>query len=239
MRGSWVVGGVIVLACASAACAIVVEVPIAEPDDSWVGRFTYGNPSGVAIGEYWVLTAEHNNIQNGDPSDTFKMDGIDYEIDSVYPSEELDLTIVKHADPLPGWHEMTDAPDIDDPVLMAGCGQGMGDEAGTCAGFLWANPHLERWATNNLEWIGGPIVYTVYDNNITSTSLTEGGGALHDSGGGFFVMDGEGDVLLFGIIQAAAPPTCDGTQTGASYLYYNIGGVYPILDWIEDTIANN
>lgn len=199
----------------AANAVVTVGDGMERPDNGFVGRFR--GASAVAVGEHWILTAAHVGANR---SNTFRMNGATYGVESFVRHASADLMLVRLDGPLSGWHSVTGDARAGDRVLLAGVGY---------TDAAWSGERALAWGENVLTGANGALSMR-FDANPRRALPHEAGFALYDSGGGVFVELADGSLALAGIASSVSHfgRTVDGSMSYAV-------GLDDYLDWIVQT----
>ena len=209
--------------CTQIPCFAVVLHPDGEPnliewtdrpDLDVVGRWSTGEDgaSCVAVATNAIITTRH---QGGGIGTSVWFGGIEYTVEEIINEpNNVDLRICRVKRKIPGatylkytpLYTLTD--ERNKEIVMGGYGKGRGipvsDANGN--GFSWTGDNqTRRWGTNrilNLNWYE-VIDASVYTSDTIKSTFGPSGAtpyeatvAQHDSGGGWYIKDGDGNWSL-------------------------------------------
>jgi len=198
----WVLA--VCLSAAGPALGLVTHddtLPADRPPDAVVGDWR-GIATCVAVGSEWVLTTQH---QAGAVGNTVTIGGQQYQVGKIYNHGQADVRLAwlnKDGQPA-GLSEYVDLYDggaeVGSVAVIGGCGR-VRDEtlytAGQVAyGYSWALPaagSAPHWGQNRVNGTGSygatSLITADFDGpGVGGHVPHEAAGALHDSGGGWFV----------------------------------------------------
>ncbi|MBL9172898.1 MAG: hypothetical protein JNL10_05140 [Verrucomicrobiales bacterium] len=168
------------------------------------------NPSGTAVGKSHVLSAKHIGTK---PGNTFKFNGLTYEVRRIEDAPSSDLRFLEVAGRL-GSNQIAELySGNNEPgrsCVLHGCGRGRGDavfaitpSGPQLSGWKWGGfGGRLRWGTNSIEGAinypgTGSFLYSRFNGNVGNDEATV---AVGDSGGGVFVRDTDGRWKLAGVM---------------------------------------
>lgn len=167
---------------------------MSAPSDGFVGN--WNGSSGVAIAPHWLITAKH---VGGSVNGFFALKGINYRAVQIVQHPTMDIQLVRVAEEMPGYNEMADPLDIthDIPCVLGGWGVTAGTPIAD--GWNWSNTRKETWGANMID-SGGPLLAIALDNPSGNRAVPhESLFGVNDSGGGLFIYDSSGDLVLAGV----------------------------------------
>ena len=185
-----------VIACASAASAVVVVNgdEMSAPANGYVGN--WNGSSGVAISPHWLITAKH---VGGSVNGNFALKGLLYRAVQIVQHPTMDLQLVRVAEELPGFHELADPLTIEaeTPCVLGGWGVIAGTPLAD--GWTWSGTRRETWGANVID-SPGPLLAIQFDNPAGTRAVPhEALFGVNDSGGGMFVYGPGGELELAGV----------------------------------------
>jgi hypothetical protein len=198
---------VVVLLCASKSVLGVVLHPDGEPnlvvwtdrpDANVVGRWG-SNASCVAVSSNSVITTRH---QGGDVNTPVEIGGHTYLVSQIWSHSTADLRVAKlYGANLTGFVSLyTNTNEQSKSIVVGGYGKGRGSQLDDY-GYTWAGAsnQIQRWGQNIVDYnsIGtgaGCTSYVIvadFDRlGVTGAQQYEAALAVWDSGGGWFIYDG-------------------------------------------------
>ena len=190
------IGAAACLAYAPTAEALIVEgmQSMPRPDNGWIGNFN--GATGICVGPQWVMSAKHVGGQVGS---WFILRGDAFQVIEERPHPQLDLALYKMDRPLPGWHKIATTAALGDPVILGGFGYTAAAALPNNAGYDWNGAKKEMWGANVIE-MEGSLWGVRFDPPSSPQSVAyESLYALSDSGGGLFVVAGDGSLQVAGM----------------------------------------
>lgn len=184
------------LAYAPRANAVVVSGmdPLPLPDNAWVG--TFNGSSCVGIGRNWFISARHvgGNVGQG-----IHMRGVLYAVLEIRSHPTFDIQLLRVAQDLPGYHKLAENAAYGDPAFLAGYGVTAAAALPNNAGYDWNGPRVETWGANIIEGEGSLLSVRFDPPSDPASVPHEAIFAVHDSGGGLFIMNPAGEYELAGV----------------------------------------
>jgi hypothetical protein len=213
--------------------------PADDPGFDHVGRVN--SPSGVYLGNGWVLTAAHVIIGETEFGGVGYLPVPGSAVQLVNPNQSLADLQVFQIDPSPSLPLLpirSTTPNQNANVTMIAVGLSRGDPTSWMGydGYYWGATDGKRWGTNRVSGTAYIGTHSFF------TSFTEGGttheahGASGDSGGGVFVKNG-GVWELAGLLLAVGPGTLPGGQPGNAALYGNYTYAADLAQYRSQIIA--
>lgn len=142
----------------------------------WSYVYNLKGSSGVAIGEYWILTAHHVADDGG--SGNLTIGGETYTaVETVY-NNDADIGLVRYDKAFPGYYDYaTSLSSVGSEVIMIGYGN-YGEVTQTSKSGSWSepgteNPDVKRWGTNIID-ATVPITDGFGDTYLTLKSTSSG-----------------------------------------------------------------
>lgn len=211
----------------------------------WSYVYNYKGSSGVAVDNYWLLTAHHVADDPGTGNLTIGIETYTA-VETIY-NIEADLGLVRYDKAFPGYYDYTtDTSFIDSEVVMIGYGRNGVVTQGLFGGS-WTeggeeSPDIIRWGTNTVDGLvliedAFIDTYLMLKTTISGTHTNEDptpyetGVNTGDSGGGMFAEEG-GEWTLIGINAYRGPGSSPYDTT------YSV----PVGDydeWIANTILES
>jgi hypothetical protein len=194
--GALAIGAAACLAYAPTAEALIVEgmQSMPRPDNGWIGNFN--GATGICVGPQWVMSAKHVGGQVGS---WFILRGDAYQVIEERPHPQLDLVLYKMDRALPGFHKIAVTAALGDPVIMGGFGFTAAAALPNNTGYDWNGARQETWGANVIE-MEGNLWGVRFDPPSSAESVAyESLYALSDSGGGLFVVAGDGSLQVAGM----------------------------------------
>ena len=213
--------------------------PSDDPGWAHVGKVTY--PSGIYLGNGWMLTASHVTVSNP------VIDGVTYPVvpGTVVQLHNPDTSLadlqVFRIDPHPNLpllriRSQTPALDTDVTFIAVGLSRGAATTWGA-DGYLWGSQSAKRWGTNKTAGSVniGTLTFTTIFTKIGSQGFTdqEAQGADGDSGGAAFIKNGA-NWELAGVLLAVSTFV---NQPEASSIYGNFTYVADLSQYRAQLIS--
>jgi len=205
-------------------------------DLDWSYVYNVNGSSGVAIDDYWVLTA-HHVADDGSANLTGHT-----AVETVY-NYDADLALVRYDTALPSHYDYTSSTSFSgSEVIMIGFGRN-GNVTQTASSGWWSqlseeNPDVLRWGTNTVDGLTtitdtfgdsySMLKTTISGTNAGTNTPYETGVNMGDSGGGMFANVAD-EWILIGI------NAYRNTSSPYDTTYSVPVGDY--ATWINDTIA--
>lgn len=179
-------------AAPSAAVVVANNDPMPPPAAGYVG--SWNGSSAVAIGHNWIISAKH---VGGAVGGHFTLRGQQYRAVEIRQHPTYDIQLIRVAESLPGYHQLSPAVQPGDIVVLGGCGATAGNAVAN--GYDWSGPRQETWGANIVESASTLVIYRFDSPDSPAAVPHEAIFAINDSGAGLFTVAPDNSLALAAI----------------------------------------
>ncbi|MCD4699573.1 MAG: PEP-CTERM sorting domain-containing protein [Phycisphaerae bacterium] len=200
----------------------------------WQWQGDWGPGSGTAISSKHFITVKHYGW-TFDSNSAFTLNGVTYHYSSHEDDPNSDLRIVTIQETFSSWAPLyTGSDELGERSVIFGRGETRGDEVKVgeeLKGWEWSDTDgTRRWGTNKISAVtdnGGTMLTAKFNTNALD-GVNEATLAKWDSGGGWFIKDGDTWKLSGVSYSASGPFDLDSDHTSGVFYaaLFDKGGLY-------------